>query len=79
MVLCCAAAGVQVVKPDDLPFAQRLLDGRRRERGAAEGVAGLGVMDDGQPLAGTGAVGIGALAIGNVNARPSTGCWCRDA
>jgi methylene-tetrahydromethanopterin dehydrogenase len=30
------------------------------------GIAGVGVMDDGQPLAGTHAVGIGALAVGNV-------------
>jgi methylene-tetrahydromethanopterin dehydrogenase len=31
-----------------------------------EGLAGVGVMDDAKPLAGTQAVGIGALAIGNV-------------
>ena len=31
-----------------------------------EGIAGVGVMDDAKPLAGTAAVGIGALAIGNV-------------
>jgi len=30
------------------------------------GLAGLGAQDDGKPLAGTGAVGIGALAVGNV-------------
>jgi methylene-tetrahydromethanopterin dehydrogenase len=31
-----------------------------------EGIAGVGVYDDGKPLAGTSAVGIGALAIGNI-------------
>jgi methylene-tetrahydromethanopterin dehydrogenase len=36
-----------------------------------EGIAGVGVMDDAKPIAGTGsagvgAVGIGALAVGNV-------------
>ena len=31
-----------------------------------EGIAGVGVMDDAKPLAGTSAVGIGALAVGNV-------------
>jgi methylene-tetrahydromethanopterin dehydrogenase len=31
-----------------------------------EGLAGVGVMDDAKPLAGTRAVGIGALAVGNV-------------
>jgi len=30
------------------------------------GIAGLGAMDDAKPLAGTSAVGIGALAVGNV-------------
>ena len=30
------------------------------------GIAGVGVMDDAKPLAGTNAVGVGALAIGNV-------------
>jgi methylene-tetrahydromethanopterin dehydrogenase len=31
-----------------------------------EGIAGVGVMDNAAPLAGTQAVGIGALAVGNV-------------
>jgi methylene-tetrahydromethanopterin dehydrogenase len=31
-----------------------------------EGIAGIGVMDDAKPLAGTNALGIGALAVGNV-------------
>ncbi len=66
VVLCCAAAGVQVVKPEDLPFAKRLLVAADVNAVPPEGIAGLGVMDDGKPLAGTGAVGIGALAIGNV-------------
>ena len=33
---------------------------------APEGIAGVGAMDNGKPLPGTSAVGIGALAIGNV-------------
>ena len=31
-----------------------------------EGIAGVGVMDDAKPIEGTPAVGIGALAVGNV-------------
>jgi methylene-tetrahydromethanopterin dehydrogenase len=31
-----------------------------------EGIAGVGVMDDAKPLAGTQALAIGALAVGNV-------------
>lgn len=66
IVMGVAAAGVQV-----LPAATR--DTCLGLRVAAdinavppEGIAGVGVMDNGQPIAGTSAVGIGALAIGNV-------------
>lgn len=67
VVLTCAAAGVQVVAPDDLPFAPKVKVAADVNAVAPEGFAGVGVMDDGKPVAGTqGAVGIGALAIGNV-------------
>ncbi len=66
VVLNCAAAGVQVVAPDDLPFARRLLVAADVNAVPPEGIAGVGVMDAIVPLAGTGAVGVGALAIGNV-------------
>ncbi len=66
VVLGCAAAGVQVVKPEDLPALKHLLVAADVNAVPPEGIAGLGVMDDGKPLPGTGAVGIGALAIGNV-------------
>jgi methylene-tetrahydromethanopterin dehydrogenase len=66
VVLACAAAGVQVVAADDLPFAKKLKVAADVNAVAPEGIAGVGVMDDGKPLAGTSAVGIGALAVGNV-------------
>ncbi len=66
VVLACAAAGVQVVTVDDLKLAQRLKVAADVNAVPPEGIAGVGVMDDGKPLAGTKAVGIGALAIGNV-------------
>ena len=68
IVLACAAAGVQVVAPDDLAFASRLKVAADVNAVPPEGIAGVGVMDDAKPLAGApaGAVGIGALAIGNV-------------
>jgi methylene-tetrahydromethanopterin dehydrogenase len=66
VVLACAAAGVQVVSPEDLAFAKRAKVFADVNAVPPEGVAGVGVMDDGKPLAGTGAFGIGALAIGNV-------------
>lgn len=66
VVLGCAAAGVQVVAADDLPFARRLAVVGDVNAVPPEGIAGVGVMDDGKPVPGTAAVGYGALAIGNV-------------
>ena len=71
VVLACAAAGVQVVSPEDLAFAKALKVAADVNAVAPEGIAGVGVMDDAKPLTGVtgavdGVVGIGALAIGNV-------------
>ena len=67
VVLACAAAGVQVVSTEDLAFAKRLKVAADVNAVAPEGIAGVGVMDDAKPLVGVaGAVGIGALAVGNV-------------
>jgi len=66
VVLACAAAGVQVVSAEDLQFARKLKVAADVNAVPPEGIAGVGVMDDAKPLAGTAAVGIGALAVGNV-------------
>jgi len=66
VVLACAAAGMQAVSSEDLGYAKRLKVAADLNAVPPEGIAGLGVMDDGKPLTGTQAVGIGALAIGNV-------------
>ncbi len=66
VVLACAAAGVQVVSVDDLAFAKRLKVAADVNAVPPEGIAGVGVMDEAKPLAATSAVGIGALAVGNV-------------
>ncbi|VTU31386.1 NAD(P)-dependent methylenetetrahydromethanopterin dehydrogenase [Variovorax sp. PBL-H6] len=66
VLLACAAAGVQVVSAEALGAATRLKVAADVNAVPPEGIAGLGVMDDAKPLAGTKAVGIGALAIGNV-------------
>jgi methylene-tetrahydromethanopterin dehydrogenase len=68
VVLACAAAGVQVVSAEDLAAAPRLKVAADVNAVPPEGIAGVGVMDDAKPLAGAapGAVGIGALAVGNV-------------
>jgi methylene-tetrahydromethanopterin dehydrogenase len=66
VVLGTAAAGVQVMSADDRAHATRLLVAADINAVPPEGLAGVGVMDDAKPIAGTSAVGIGALAIGNV-------------
>jgi methylene-tetrahydromethanopterin dehydrogenase len=66
VVLACAAAGVQVLSAEDLAFAVRLKVAADVNAVPPEGIAGVGVMDDGKPVPGTAAVGIGALAVGNV-------------
>jgi methylene-tetrahydromethanopterin dehydrogenase len=65
VLLACAAAGVQVASAEDLSHARRLQVAADVNAVPPEGVAGVGVMDEGQPVAGTAAVGFGALAIGN--------------
>jgi len=57
---------MQVVSSEDLGFAKRLKVAADLNAVPPEGIAGLGAMDDGKPLPGTQALGIGALAIGNV-------------
>jgi len=66
VVLACAAAGVQVVSKDDLAHAKDVKVFADVNAVPPEGIAGVGVMDDAKPVAGTSAIGIGALAIGNV-------------
>ena len=67
VVLACGKAGVTVLTADDLRMAKRLRVAADINAVPPAGVEGVGVQDDGAPLSGhSGAVGIGALAIGNV-------------
>lgn len=66
VVMGVAAAGVQVMTAADRAVAQRLLVAADVNAVPPEGLAGVGVMDSGKPLPDGRAVGIGALAIGNV-------------
>jgi methylene-tetrahydromethanopterin dehydrogenase len=66
VVLACAAAGVQVLSAQDVAGATQLKVAADINAVPPEGIAGVGAMDDAKPLAGSSAVGIGALAIGNV-------------
>jgi methylene-tetrahydromethanopterin dehydrogenase len=68
IVLGAAKAGIQILNASELASAKRLLVAADVNAVPPAGVEGVGMMDDGAPLAaGSGkAVGIGALAIGNV-------------
>lgn len=66
VVLGTAAAGVQVLSEPDRLCATRLLVAADVNAVPPDGIAGVGVMDSGKLLSGSKAVGIGALAIGNV-------------
>jgi methylene-tetrahydromethanopterin dehydrogenase len=69
LVFATAVAGVQVMTSADLAHARHLLIAADVNAVPPEGIAGVNVMDDGKPLNGASrpdAIGIGALAIGNV-------------
>ena len=66
VVMACAAAGIQVLGEVDREAASRLLVAADVNAVPPSGIAGVDVMDSGKLLPGCRAVGIGALAIGNV-------------
>ena len=66
VVMAVAAPGVQVASEEDLGSARRLRVAVDINAVPPSGLAGVAAKDDGKPLAGTGAVALGALAIGNI-------------
>lgn len=68
IIFNAAKAGVRVLSAEHLGAAGRLKIACDVNAVPPEGIEGLGVMDDAKPLAGSssGAVGIGALTVGNV-------------
>lgn len=68
VVLGTAAAGIQVMSKEDIGAAKHLKVAADLNAVPPEGIAGVGVMDDGVPIpaSGSGAVGIGALVVGNI-------------
>ena len=68
VVLACAKAGIRVLSKAQLATATKLLVAADVNAVPPAGIEGVDAMDDGKPLAaGSGkAVGIGALAIGNI-------------
>jgi methylene-tetrahydromethanopterin dehydrogenase len=66
VALCCAAAGVRVLTLEQMASAPNLKVVADVNAVPPTGAEGVDVMADGKPIAGTKAVGLGALAIGNV-------------
>jgi methylene-tetrahydromethanopterin dehydrogenase len=66
VVFATARAGVQVISEADRTAARKLLVAADVNAVPPPGIAGVEVMDDGKRIAGTDAVAVGALAIGNV-------------
>ncbi len=66
IALCAARAGVQVVSKDDLAAAKNLLIAADVNAVPPLGVEGCGLKDNGAVISPGGALGIGALAIGDV-------------
>ncbi len=68
VVFASAAAGIQLVSKEQMANAPRLKVAADVNAVPPSGIHGLGVMDDGSSIEDcqSGAVGIGALAIGNV-------------
>lgn len=68
VVLATAAAGIEMLSADEIAGAPLLKVAADVNAVPPSGVAGLKAHHDGEPLAGSrsGAVGVGALAIGNV-------------
>ena len=75
IILCAAAAGVQVLSTAQLRSAQALRVAADVNAVPPAGVEGLGVQANGDALPGTSAVGIGALAIGNIKYKVESGLF----
>jgi Shikimate 5-dehydrogenase len=68
VVFATAKAGVEMLRAEQIALGQRLEVAADVNAVPPAGIAGVGFQDDGVPIAGSksGAVGIGAFAIGNV-------------
>ena len=75
VVLCAAKAGVKVLDADQIASCAKLLLAADVNAVPPPGIEGLDVHANGAPLGARGALGIGALAIGNVKYRTESGLF----
>jgi len=75
IVFAAGPAGRRLLTLDQLKDAKKLLVATDVNAVPPSGVEGVGVNDKAKPIPGTKAVGIGALAVGNVKYRTETGLF----
>lgn len=75
IALCAARAGVQVLSKSDLEAAKNLLIAADVNAVPPLGVEGCGLHDMGMTISSHGALGIGALAIGNIKYGTESGLF----
>ena len=73
IVLSAPKAGIRVVTKAQLAKAPKLLVAADVNAVPPSSIEGVDVQDDGKPIPGTQAIGIGALAIGNVKYKVQSG------
>ena len=75
VVLCAAKAGVRVIDAAEIAGAAKLMVAADVNAVPPSGVEGVDAHANGSPLGEHGALGIGALAIGNVKYRTESGLF----
>jgi methylene-tetrahydromethanopterin dehydrogenase len=75
IAFCAARAGVQVLSKDDLAAAKSLLIAADVNAVPPLGVEGCGLHDNGVAISPHGALGIGALAIGDIKYKAESGLF----
>jgi len=75
IIFAAGPAGKRLVTLDQLKQAKRLRVATDVNAVPPSGVGGVGVNDDAKPIPGTDAVGIGALAVGNIKYRTEAGLF----
>ena len=77
LIFSAGPAGRGLLTIEQLKQASDLLVATDVNAVPPAGVEGVGVNDNGVPIPGTKAVGIGALAVGNIKYRPRPACSTR--
>jgi methylene-tetrahydromethanopterin dehydrogenase len=75
VIFAAGPAGRRLLTLDQLKQAKHLLVATDVNAVPPSGVEGIGVNDDAAPIKGTDAVGIGALAVGNIKYRTEAGLF----